>query len=161
MKANKIFNFILGAAITLSLGSCFSDPGTDIKIGDSFVEINESTTSAGLDRTRTYTKVVNGQPIKDSIQVNLVGAQRSTPVVVNFAIDPVSTALAGTHYNLITNGTVTIDAKKSLAFIYFNVLDDNILNTETWKVKFNLTSADGGVKLSSNYATFTRTIRVN
>lgn len=161
MKAKNLFTLFLSLGIGLTLFSCFSDPGTDVKLKASFVEINEATTSAGLDRTRTYTKVVNGQPIKDSIQVNLVGAQRSTPVVVNFAIDPTSTAVAGTHYALITNGSVTIQPNKSSGFVYFNVLDDNILSSETWKVKFNLTSADGGVQLSQNYSTFTRTIRVN
>lgn len=161
MKVRKLYTVILSVGVAITLVSCFSDPGTDLKITNTFVEINESTTSAGLDITRTYTKVVNGQPIRDSIRVNLVGAQRSTPVVVNFAIDPTSTAVAGTHYSLITNASVTIQPQSSFAFIYFNVLDDNILSSETWKVRFNLTSADGGVQLSQNYSNFTRTIRVN
>ena len=161
MKKNNLLQMALLLGISIVLYSCFSDPGTNILINGAFVEINEATTSTGLDITKTYKKTVNGLPVKDSIRVNLVGALRSSPVTVNFVIDPTSTAVAGTHYNLVTNSAVTIAANSSFAFIYFNVLDDNINSTESWKIKFGLTGADGGIKLSTNYAAFTRTIKVN
>lgn len=160
MKMKAIYKFFVFAGLLALASACFDDPGTDILLDDvAVIEINEATTATGTDISKSYNRVTDGNRIKDSIRVNLVGPQRSTPTVVNFAVDASSTAVAGTHYALITNGSVTIPANASYGFIYFEVIDDNILPGESWKLKFNLTGADGGATISTKYGVFTRTIR--
>lgn len=140
--------------------SCFDDPGTDIVLQGAFVEIQEATTSAGLSVSKSYNRLNDGIAKKDSIRINLVGAQRSTPVTVNFAINTASTAVAGVHYTMVTTGTsVTIPANSSFAYIRFNVIADNINPGEVWNLQFDLTGVDSGITLSENYKTFTRQIR--
>lgn len=161
MKKYRIYSLALAIGISLILYSCFSDPGTDIKLtGSAVVEINEATTSGGAEVSKSYQRIPGGPTtIKDSIRVNLVGAQRSTDTNVSFVIDPTSTAVAGTHYTLITTGSLVIPAKKNFGFIYFNVLPQKINVGEVWKLKVNLTTAD--VPVSVNYGTFTRSIRIS
>jgi hypothetical protein len=142
------------------VSACYDDPGTDILLNNvAVLEINEATTATGLDLSKSYNRITDGKRIKDSIRVNLVGPQRSTPINVTFAIDPASTAVAGTHYAMITTGSVTIPANSSFGFIYFEVIDDNILPGEIWKLKFSLTGNDGNATISSLYGVFTRSIR--
>ncbi|MEQ1586518.1 MAG: hypothetical protein ABL895_11610 [Cyclobacteriaceae bacterium] len=158
MKAiYKIFMFV---GLLAFVSACFDDPGTDLLLdGAAVLEINEATTATGLDVSKSYNRVTDGLKIKDSIRVNLVGPQRSTPVSVTFTIDPSSTAVAGTHYNLITTNSVTIPANGSFGYIYFEVIDDSILPGEIWKLKFNLTGNDANATISSKYGVFTRSIR--
>jgi hypothetical protein len=141
--------------------SCYNESDINILFKSELVEINEATTVSGLAVTKIYTRVLNGVAVKDSIRVNLVGAQRANPVNVTFEIDAASTALAGIHYNLTTTGnSVQIPANSSFAFIYFQVLDDNIApSTSTVNLKFNLTGGD--LTPSKLYSTFTRRIRTN
>ena len=142
------------------VSACYDDPGTDILLDNvAVLEINEATTATGVDLSKSYNRITDGKRIKDSIRVNLVGPQRSTPINVTFAIDPASTAVAGTHYALITTGSVTIPANKSFGYIYFEVIDDNIKPGEIWKLKFSLTGNDGNATISSLYGVFTRSIR--
>ena len=154
----KIFMFVGLLAI---VAACYDDPGTDILLDNvSVVEINEATTATGLDISKTYTRTIDGKNLKDSIRVNLVGPQRGTAINVTFEIDAASTAIAGTHYKLITASPVVIPANSSFGFIYFEVIDDNILTTESWKLKFKLIGNDGDATISSKYGVFTRTIRM-
>jgi hypothetical protein len=153
--------YLLLSGLLFFAASCFEDPGTDILIDSgAVIEIAEAGTSAGAEVNKSYVKVLDGAGIRDSIRVNLVGPQKSVPTNVAFTIDASSTAVPGTHYNLITTNTVVIPANASYGMIYFTVLDDNIVSGELWKLKINLTSADGGAKLSALYSTFTRGIRV-
>lgn len=158
MKAiYKLFMFV---GLLAFVSACYDDPGTDILLNNvAVLEINEATTATGLDLSKSYNRITDGKRIKDSIRVNLVGPQRSTPINVTFAIDPASTAVAGTHYAMITTGSVTIPANSSFGFIYFEVIDDNILPGEIWKLKFSLTGNDGNATISSLYGVFTRSIR--
>lgn len=158
MKAiYKLFTFV---GLLAFVSACYDDPGTDILLDNvSVLEINEATTATGLDISKTYTRTVDGKNLKDSIRVNLVGPQRSTAINVTFEIDAASTALSGTHYKMITTSPVAIQANSSFGFIYFEVIDDNILTTESWKLKFKLTGNDGNATISTNYGVFTRTIR--
>jgi len=151
---------MLFVGLLASVSACYDDPGTDILLDNvAIIEINEATTAGGLDVSKSYNRVTDGQKIKDSIRVNLVGPQKSAPITVNFTIDPSSTALAGTHYEMITTSTVTIAANSSFGFIYYNVIDDNILPGEIWKLKINLTGSDGSTTISKKYGVFTRSIR--
>jgi hypothetical protein len=164
MKKVNIVLFVLFVGIMGLLQSCFEDPGTDIILEGTFVEIHEATTSGGLDLTKNYTRTLNGLSIRDSLRVNLVGPHRSSPVNVTFAVDANgTTAVADTHYKFITTGgTTSIPANSSYGYIKFEVLDDNFTPGQSVKLKISLTGTDApDIKLSENYKTFTRTIRVN
>lgn len=158
MKA--LTKYLLFTGLLFLAASCFDEPGTDILLDNvAEIEIQQATTSGGLDVAFSYLKALDGLSVRDSIRVNLVGPQKSTPINVSFTIDATSTAVAGVHYDLVTTNTVVIPANSSYGYIYFNVLDDNIEAGELWKVKFNLTAADGGATLSPSFSTFTRSIR--
>ncbi len=160
MKMKAIYKLFMFVGLLAFVSACYDDPGTDILLNNvAVLEINEATTATGLDLSKSYNRITDGKRIKDSIRVNLVGPQRSTPINVTFAIDPASTAVAGTHYAMITTGSVTIPANSSFGFIYFEVIDDNILPGEIWKLKFSLTGNDGNATISSLYGVFTRSIR--
>jgi hypothetical protein len=161
MKKSNLFKIVVALVVPMLLNACFSDPGTDIKLTNvAVVEIDQATTSGGADVSKSYSRVPGGPTlVKDSIRVNLVGPQRASDTNVSFAIDPTSTAVAGTHYSLISTGSIVIPAKKSFGFIYFNVRPQNINAGEIWKMKVNLTTAD--VPVNANYATFTRSIRIS
>jgi len=160
MKMKAIYKIFIFIGLLAFVSACFDDPGTELLLDNvAVIEINEATTATGLDISKSYKRVMDGINIKDSIRVNLVGPQKSTPINVTFTIDPASTAVAGTHYSLLTTGSVTIPANKSFGYIYFEVIDDKILPGESWKLKFSLTAADGGATISAKYGVFTRTIR--
>jgi len=160
MKKNNFYKILVLLVIPVLLDSCFSDPGTDIRLTNAAViEINEATTAGGADVSKSYPRVPGGPvTLKDSIRVNLVGPQRSSDTNVSFVVDPTSTAVVGTHYNMISTGSIVIPANKSFGFIYFNVRPQNINAGEIWKLKINLTAAD--VAISSLFNTFTRSIRI-
>lgn len=162
MKKNKTLSIFASLFVAIVMVSCFEDPGTDFLFEGSFLEINEATTTAGADVGKAYERLNNGSTKRDSIRINLAGSHRSTPITVNFTIDATSTAVAGVHYNLITTGgSVTIPANESYAYVYFEVLPDNIEPGEVWKLKFNLTgSSQSDIELSENFKSFTRSIRI-
>jgi len=160
MKNLRTLKYTLLAAMLVILAACYEDPGTEILFNGTEIEIQEATTSAGKRVNKAYLRVTDGNSVRDSIRVNLVGAQRSTPVTVNFSIDAeVSTAIEGTHYNLITENSVEIPANSSFGYIYYEVIDDNIEQGEVWLVKFDITSTTQG-QVSVNYGTFTRGLQV-
>ncbi|NOS94322.1 MAG: hypothetical protein HOP30_20605 [Cyclobacteriaceae bacterium] len=161
MKKSNLFHILAWLVIPVLLNSCFSDPGTDIKLTSvSNVEISEATTSAGLDVSKSYDKIPGGPvDIKDSIRVNLVGAQRASATNVSFTIDPTSTAVAGLHYDMISQASISIPAKSSFGYIYFTVHPQVLNPGEVFKLKINLTTAD--VPVSVNFGKFTRSIRIS
>ncbi|MFM7859428.1 MAG: hypothetical protein ACKO96_47765, partial [Flammeovirgaceae bacterium] len=99
-------------------------------------------------------------PKKDSLRINLVGSQRSTPTTVDFAIDASSTAVVNLHYRLLTTGSsIQIPANSSFGFIYFEVLADNIQLGEVWTMKVNISNPSTG-KVNPNYSSFTRGFQI-
>ncbi len=64
----------------------------------------------------------------DSILVQLVGPQVSTPTVINYTVRSASTAIEGTHYNFVpTNArSVTIPANSSSAYILINTIPNTV-----------------------------------
>jgi len=101
----------------------------------------------------------------DSILVQLVGPQRSTPTVVNYSVRPVSgtiTAVEGTNYSFIPAGarTVTIPANSSSAWILINIPATSDASGTSKTLAIDLLGAsDAGA--SPNYAKFILTIRKN
>jgi len=159
----KIF---VSLAITLMLGmlvSCFDPPGTDIVLDNvAIIEINEATTPAGNEVAKTYNRLTDGRRLRDSIQVNLIGRAKNTPITINFTVEgvPPTAAQPGFHFAMITQGTVTIPANSNIGFIYHDVIDDNINPGELWRFRITLTSSDQGTQLDPNRSVFTRGLRV-
>jgi hypothetical protein len=161
MKMKSICKLLMFIAVVAFVSACNDDPGADILLDNvGVLEISEATTATGLDISKSYDRVPDGNRIKDSIRVNLVGPQKNTPIKVPFSIDPASTAVAGTHYAMITTNSLTIPANSSFGFIYFEVIDDNILPGEIWKLKFSLTGNGANATVSSQYGVFTRSISI-
>lgn len=152
---------IIYGILSIALISCFEDSGLDIILDKTYIEIDEATTVSGLAITKIYARALNGTGVKDSLKVNLVGAQRDAAVTVTFSIAAASTAVAGTDYTLTTTGgTVTIPPNSSFGYIKFLVLDDNIVpSTTTKNLIVSLTAGGDDVIVSPNYGTFTRRIR--
>ncbi|WP_316822985.1 hypothetical protein [Pedobacter gandavensis] len=99
-------------------------------------------------------------PGYDSVKVQLVGPQRSSDLELSYTIDPKSTAVEGTHYNIPKLGTLTLPANSSFGYIRVNLVPGSIPNNQTASQKkliFNLTG-NSEVPASVNYKTYTLTI---
>jgi len=115
---------------------------TTLKRSDgSGLESNASLTGRGIStaaadaQTDTTHAIHIGNPsptgfirATDSILVQLVGPQVSTPTVVNFSVRSTSTAVEGTHFTFSPAGTrtVTIPANSSSAYILVNTIPNSV-----------------------------------
>jgi hypothetical protein len=146
----KYFKYRLMWLIALLLTACMDDPGTDIVFNDATVEINEATQSINPTASKTYKRFDDAITVKDSLTVNLVGAQRNTPISVSYKLvtDAGATGQKDVHFK-ITDGTITIPANKSFGKIPFEIIDEAINPGQFYSMIVELTSAD--VKISQNY----------
>lgn len=146
----KYFKYSFIWLIIPLLTACMDDPGTDIVFNDATVEINEATLANNQTTSKTYARFDDAITVKDSLTVNLVGAQRSTPVSVSFKLvtDAGATGQKDVHFK-ITDGTITIPANSSFAKIPFEIIDDAIAPGQVYSMVVELTTAD--VKVSQNY----------
>ncbi|HEX8609408.1 MAG TPA: hypothetical protein VF679_12275 [Pedobacter sp.] len=99
----------------------------------------------------------------DTIYVQLVGPQQSSPIDLNFSVAATSTAVAGTHYNLRPLGTtkVTIPANSSVGYLLTDMVATSIpvaTPATTYTLIYNLIGNEQ-IKASPNYSTFTLTLR--
>ncbi|HEY0679621.1 MAG TPA: hypothetical protein VGD17_15155 [Chitinophagaceae bacterium] len=102
-----------------------------------------------MNRTVAYTTASPAE-MKDSVKIQLIGPQRSTPTTITFEVDAAgTTGTAGVDYvNLTTTGnTAVIPANQSLVWLVFNFIRP-AAGTKT--LKLNLVSGDN-VGLSANY----------
>lgn len=84
------------------------------------------------------------------LRINLVGAQRSTPVTFNYQVVPgESTAVAGTHFTT-PSGTASIPANSSFGVITIEILNPGATSGSKILVLQLTDSPD--VKASVNYA---------
>ena len=74
------------------------------------------------------------------VTVQMDGAQLANDVNVTYEIDAASTAVAGTHYAMNTNGTFVIPAQSSFGYIDLDAL--RVTSGETKTVQFTLTGGD-------------------
>jgi hypothetical protein len=100
---------------------------------------------------------------RDSILVQLVGAQRAEPISIGYVIDAAqSTAVENINYRILdTKGTVTIPANSSSAYLKFEILEGipaTVSATQNYPLVFTLVGNDQ-LKPSANYKTFTVNIR--
>jgi hypothetical protein len=109
-------------------------------------------------RTRTVRQGIG----RDSILVQLVGPQRSTPTSVAYTLDPTNTASEATNFVIIgTRGTVTIPANSNTGYLvvqFLPAIPSTAPTTLTVRLAITLTGAEG-ILPSENYKTFTYTIR--
>lgn len=137
-KTMKYIGLLLVGAMLLT--SCFDDPGTDIVLEESFVE---------LDAARTVTQTVplsflrqnDGINLPSGIKVNRVSASSSNAVNVTIAVDAASTAIEGLHYEL-NSSSVTIPAGEFTAVVDIDIIQDNIEAGEQLNLILEIVSAD-------------------
>jgi hypothetical protein len=156
----NIFKYMM-LMIIVGLFSC-DDPGTDIVVGGkAFLELDRAgqpNPTAAL----TYTQSLDGQPIRYRIQVNIMGRPQGSATNVTYDINTASTAVAGTHYNLVsTAGTITIPAGENLGFIDIDILDDSWNPLGASGTKDLIIEITGGDLPLSKYLKATYRIRVN
>lgn len=99
-------------------------------------------------------------PGYDSVKVQLVGPQRAADLELAYTIDPTSTAVAGTHYNIPNSGKLVLPAHSSFGYIRVNLVPGSIPNNQAANQKkliFNLVGSQD-VPASVNYKTYTLTI---
>jgi len=106
--------------------------------------------------TATLPKGTVAAPGSVTILVQLVGPQRDADLSVEYAVDPASTAVAGTHYTASgTAGKITIPANSSSAQIVLTAIPANLATAK----KLILTLKDGALPVSANYKTSTITLQ--
>jgi hypothetical protein len=156
---NKIKNFYyIGIVIVtlISLISCVKDTTNTTYNGPDLVEFANPNYIAPLNpiaKTVSTTSIVVGSPRADSMFIQLVGPQRSTDTKVNFEIDALSTAVAGTDYTLTTPSPAIILANTSGVKVRVTI---NKVTAQK-RIIFNITSGDN-VTPSANFKTFTFTL---
>ncbi|MDP9046925.1 MAG: hypothetical protein M3N14_02235 [Bacteroidota bacterium] len=92
----------------------------------------------------------------DSILVQLVGPQRSTPTIVNYTVRSTGTAVEGTHYNFATAGarTVTIPANSSSAYILINTIPNSVAAAPASATLILDLTGGSGIPPSFNFKSF-------
>ena len=164
---NKLIYFLTAGVLTLSLSSCFENPSWTYDLAP-VVEFKNPRTGFATQPANNVSNGVSQRTIRqllkrDSILVQLVGAQRAEPISVGYIIDAnKSTAVENINYRILdTKGTVTIPANSSSAYLKFEILagiPDNIAATQNYPLVITLVGNDQ-IKPSENYKTFTLNIR--
>lgn len=145
MKLNIIFALM----ITLLCTSCFEDESDKLFRG-AFVEFDETSFATN---PNTFVKQVREDGRSATTQVNLVGAHRSTDQVITFSVDPESTAVLGTNYELQGN-ELTIPANSSFGFLSVDLLDSPMGEDESVTLILIL-EGNNEIRPSENYKRFT------
>ncbi|GAB2529327.1 hypothetical protein [Rufibacter soli] len=113
------------------------------------IAAKQYSTTSGTTTTTTAARTV------DSVLVQLVGPQKSTPTEVKFEVIAGATAIQGTDYTLDASNTgnkVIIPANSSFGYILLKPIVGGSAAGTTKRVGFKL--LDGEVKASPNYDTF-------
>lgn len=164
---NKFIYFLTAGILTLSLSSCFENPTWTYDLAP-VVEFKNQRAGFATQPTNNVSNGVAQRTIRqllkrDSILVQLVGAQRSEPTSVGYIIDATkSTAVENINYRILeTKGTVTIPANSSSAYLKFEILEGiptTVAATQNYPLVLTLVGNDQ-LKPSENYKTFTLNIR--
>lgn len=115
-------------------------------------------TTAQTDSTRTVLLNSRGT---DSVLVQLVGPQSSTPIDINYNVRPTSTAIEGTNYAFIPAGArkVTIPANSSSAYILISMIPNSITTVGTTRTIAIDLLGNAQIAPSPNYNKFIVTLR--
>ena len=106
--------------------------------------------------TASIKKGTTATPGTYSAKIQLVGPQRDTDLVLDYAVDPASTAATDQYTIEGTSGKVTIPAKSSFGYVKVNAVPDNIPSGTRTIVL--LLQGNAEVRASENYKKFTLTI---
>jgi hypothetical protein len=87
-----------------------------------------------------------------SVQIQLIGAQRTSPLSVAFSVDGASTAQAGVHYNLTSSSPVTLPANSSIVNVQLDLISGSLNPGQSGLLILNLQGGEG-VGASENLAT--------
>lgn len=149
----KSLKYMAIMALCLMMQSCFEDDADKI-FRATLVEFDE--TSFAQDPA-TFSQEVREDSRKVSAQVNLVGAHSDTDLVLNFSIDPASTAVDGVNYSLDAT-TYTIPSNSSVGYITVNILDSSMDETSDPVTLILVLEGNGEINASENYRRFTMEI---
>lgn len=177
-------SFIYISLLLISVGflsGCLPDKGSDALIykGSTVVEIKNQklgvsnlaaapyltrlgiyTTTAQTDSSRTVLISSRGT---DSILVQLVGPQSSSPIDINYSVrtGAAYTAIEGTNYNFVPANArkVTIPANSSSTFILVSMVPGSVPTTETSRVLGIDLLGNSSVLPNANYSKFILTLR--
>lgn len=95
-----------------------------------------------------------------TVNVQLIGEQRSSDLPISFIVDASSTAQSGTHYSSITSSPVTIPANSSITTVTVNVTGTGLNDGESVDLVLVLEGNQGeGVGAAEELKTYTLTIR--
>lgn len=113
-----IYKFTFFIALFAFASSCIEDiDQTRIFDGDPLVEFNSPVSNANYTRNTNVGVGVIGE------QVNLIAPQFTSDQTVTFRVDAEqTTAEAGVHYNLVSNGTFVIPANTSFGTAQVEIL---------------------------------------
>ena len=150
MKKNIITTFACMSLLVIA--SCFKEKDNTFDGDGTFVEFQTAiTTAPSLGRTYPLVATKRNAGII-SLQVNLVGRQRTSDESIKFIADSVSTAIAGIHYRLVGDGAFNIPANSSTGTCQIEILnpttDVGLVRDVVLRLEGN---ASGDIKPSENY----------
>lgn len=84
-----------------------------------------------------------------TINVQLIGEQRTEPTTVTISADESSSAVEGTHYEIVST-EVTLAPETSVVPIEINILDSGVFSNGSVSLTVNIDEASGGVTPAAN-----------
>ena len=162
----KNSSLLVLVGLMFSLTGCFESPSW-VYEGASVVEFKNPRAGFATQPTNNVVNVIRARTIRqgvgrDSILVQLVGPQRSTPTTVGYIVAGTSTAVEGVNYAVVgTKGSVVIPANSNSAYVVLQLLPGipaTAPATQTVTLAMTLTGGNT-TPPSENYKTFTFTIR--
>jgi hypothetical protein len=84
-----------------------------------------------------------------TLEIQLIGEQRTSAVTVTIEVDDASTAEAGVHYNL-PQTEVTIEPGTSTVDVPVEIIDSGLISGSNVRLRLNITGASGDVEPSAN-----------
>lgn len=90
--------------------------------------------------------------------IQLVGPQLGSNLTLAFNINPASTAIRGTHYNVPASGTIDLPANSSSTTLPITLIPGSVTAPAGVRLIINLDQAAGGIQPNPNFRTYTLTI---
>lgn len=108
--------------------------------------------------SETVDEPQNGNTSAVTLEIQLIGEQRSSDLPVSLTVDDSSTAVSGTHFNLPAT-SATIPANSSQTEVEVQVLDNDADDAGTNHLLYISLQGSEGVQAAENLRTHTLTIR--